>query len=59
MSNLNLPWEALPSHPIANYMGEEADPHFSSTSLQGVVERSYTHVLSPEIICRKEYFLEP
>jgi len=31
--------EAIPSHPISSYMGEEADPHLTTTSLQAVVER--------------------
>jgi len=31
--------EAVPSSPITSYMGEEADPCFTTTSLQVVVER--------------------
>jgi len=30
--------EAIPSIPIASYMGEEADFHFTTTSLQVIVE---------------------
>ena len=30
--------EAIPSSPIASHVGEEADPHLSATSFQGVVE---------------------
>ena len=30
--------EAIPSSPIASYVGEEAGPHLTSTSLQVVVE---------------------
>ena len=30
--------EAIPSSPIASYMGEEANPHLITTSLQVVVE---------------------
>ena len=29
---------AIPSHPIASYPEEEADPHLTTTSFQGVVE---------------------
>ena len=39
-SNLNLPWqfEAIPSSPIASYVGEKADLHLLTASLQVVVE---------------------
>ena len=30
--------EAIPSHPLASYMGEEANTHLTTTSLQAVVE---------------------
>ena len=30
--------EAIPSSPIASYMGEEADPHLTITSIQSAVE---------------------
>jgi len=30
--------EAVPSHPITSYMGEEAKPHLITTSFQGIVE---------------------
>ena len=31
-------FEAIPSHPIASYMGEESNPHLTTTSLQVAVE---------------------
>jgi len=37
--------EAIPSCPIASYMGEEADPHLTTNSLHVVVESDY---ISPE-----------
>jgi len=32
--------EAIPSCPVASYMGEEANPHLTTTSFQGIVESS-------------------
>ena len=32
--------EAIPPSPIASYMGEEADPHLTTASLQVVVENN-------------------
>ncbi|KAK4815837.1 hypothetical protein QYF61_008440 [Mycteria americana] len=37
--------EAISSHPITCYLGEETDPHLSTTSLQVVVE---SHKVSPQ-----------
>ena len=40
-SNPNVPWYNLRLFPFSsfvNYMGEEANPHFATTSFQGVVE---------------------
>ena len=36
--------EAIPSHPIASYLGEEADPCLTTTSFQAVVDSN----VSPE-----------
>ena len=40
-----LQLEAIPSSPIASYVGEEADPHLSTISLQIVIE---SDKVSPE-----------
>jgi len=40
-----LQLEAIPSHPIASYTVEEADPHITRASFQGVVE---CNKVSPE-----------
>jgi len=47
ISNLNLPWYNLKpfSRPISNYLGEEANPHLSITSLQVGVD---SNKVSPE-----------
>ena len=37
--------ETIPSSPIASYMGEEANSHLATTSLQGVLEG---YKVSPE-----------
>ena len=37
--------EAIPSRPIASYMGEDADPHLTSASLQADVD---SNKVSPE-----------
>ena len=47
MSSLNLPlrFRAIPSSPIASYMGEEIDPQLTTISLQVVIESD----VSPEL----------
>ncbi|KAK4833077.1 hypothetical protein QYF61_027739 [Mycteria americana] len=72
ISSLNLPWrnlrpfplvlslvQAISSHPITCYLGEETDPHLSTTSFQGVVESDKVSPQPPFLQAKQPQFPQP
>ena len=51
--------EATPSHPINSYMGEKADPHFATTTLQMIVESNNVSPEPPLLQTEQSQFPQP
>jgi len=51
--------EAISSHPITSYLGEETDPHFTTTSFQVVVESDKVSPQPPLLQTKQLQFLQP
>ncbi|KAK4823617.1 hypothetical protein QYF61_004220 [Mycteria americana] len=58
ISNLNLSWP-ISSCPMACYVGEETDPHLSTTSFQVVVESDKVSPQPPFLQARQPQFPQP
>ena len=51
--------EAIPSSPITSYMGEEADPQLTTTSLQVVTESNKVSSEPPLLQTEQSQLLQP
>ncbi|KAK4823681.1 hypothetical protein QYF61_005652 [Mycteria americana] len=51
--------EAISSHPIACYLGEETDPHLSTTSFQVLVESNKVSPQPPFLQAKQSQFPQP
>ncbi|KAK4820816.1 hypothetical protein QYF61_007210 [Mycteria americana] len=51
--------EAISSHPITCYLGEETDPHLSTTSFQVVVESNKVSPESPSLQAKQSQLPQP
>ncbi|KAK4824161.1 hypothetical protein QYF61_011288 [Mycteria americana] len=51
--------EAISSHPITCYLGEETDPHLSTTSFQVVVESDKVSSQPPFLQAKQPQFPQP
>ncbi|KAK4833009.1 hypothetical protein QYF61_027111 [Mycteria americana] len=51
--------EAISSHPIACYLGEETDPHLSTASFQAVVESDEVSPQPPFLQAEQPQFPQP
>ncbi|KAK4824318.1 LOW QUALITY PROTEIN: hypothetical protein QYF61_013593 [Mycteria americana] len=51
--------EAISSHPITCYLGEETDPHLSTTSFQAVVESNKVSPQPPFLQAKQPQFPQP
>ncbi|KAK4811306.1 hypothetical protein QYF61_023358 [Mycteria americana] len=51
--------EAISSHPIASYLGEETDPHLTTTSFQVVVESNKVSPQPPFLQAKQSQFPQP
>lgn len=48
--------EVIPSGPISSYLGEQADPHLSTTSLLGAVESNMVSPATPLLQVKQSQF---
>jgi len=51
--------EAVSSHPIASYLGEETNPRLTTTSFQGAVESSKVSPQPPLLQTKQPQFPQP
>jgi len=51
-----MPLEAIPSHPITSYMGEEADAHLTTTFFQAVIEVNMVSIEPSLLLIKQSLF---